>query len=360
MPGNDRHARALAGGDAVRRSLLRRPSRLLRQGRSHDGAAYTPDDTYTSVRGPDWRSPSGRGSPVRGPGAQHPDTGARLGGAPGDAGSAARPPYGPSSDPAAGSSFAQGSEDDRLRDILRPREEEVRRARPDPPGDCRCRGTSSRARRSGSRSSPGPASMTWSITVHCMIYARRPSMSRSRRLLIYRRSDVLGPDLLLVYCIQGNEEEICWPADTRTPVSISILSGDALRHGTPPTLFAMVNAGAPMSFLARHRGGERQTPDMFTAMRASRWASNGRRAPETARSTCQRQVQPRHATSEGAAILGRPTTGQLREGWRADGPCCAPTTQHGADQRWMDRPCSPHKPNVDTVPIEVLRKTTAS
>ena len=130
-----RHPPPHVGGDAARRRLLRRPPRLLRQGRLHlrrglHAGRHVPQRPLRAGR------VRRRRHHVHARlGAQHPDARPRPGGAPGDAESGLRGrfSYGPSSDPSAGSSFAQGSETLDFEDILKLREEQFAGDGPHPP-----------------------------------------------------------------------------------------------------------------------------------------------------------------------------------------------------------------------------------
>ena len=95
---------------------------------------------------------------------------------------------------------------------------------------------------------------------HSMMTPR--DMGNGRSVSIYHEHGVLGADLLLVHCIQANDDEIRWLADSRTPVSISILSNLRCGMGLPPTL-AMCAPASDVA-LARHHGRVATTPTCST------------------------------------------------------------------------------------------------
>jgi 5-methylthioadenosine/S-adenosylhomocysteine deaminase len=276
------------------------------------GAAYTPEDTYTSVRFGLAESVS---SGITGLHAwehniQTPEHARAALQAMRESGLRGRFSYGPSSNPEAGSSFAQGSETIDFEDILRLRDEQFAE-----PGRIHlgiaCRG------HEFSREHIWKEEFAWArerglpITVHCMM--TRGDLENGRAVSIYRQEDVLGPDMLLVHCIQVNDEEIRWLADSRTPVSISILSEMRCGMGLPPTL-AMVDAGVPVC-LSLDTMAASDNSDMFNVMRVTMGIERARAGDGK---VYQPQQVLRQATSEAAAILGFDQVGQLREGWRAD------------------------------------------
>jgi 5-methylthioadenosine/S-adenosylhomocysteine deaminase len=317
------------------------------------GAAYTPEDTYTSVRiGLAEAVSSGITSMhawehnIQTPAHARAALQAMR-----ESGLRGRFSYGPSSNPEAGSSFAQGSETLDFDDILRLRDEEFAG-----PGRIHlgiaCRG------HEFSREHIWKTEFAWGrehglpITAHCMM--TRGDLEHGRAVSIYRQEDVLGPDLLLVHCIRVNEEEIRWLADTSTPVSISILSELRCGMGIPPTL-AMVNAGVPVC-LSLDTMAASDNSDMFNAMRITMGI-------ERARADDGKVYQPqqvlRQATSEAAAILGLERVGQLREGWRADVILLRADDLNMAPLNVLDGQVvlAAQPSNVDTVFIDgVLRK----
>ncbi len=122
--------------------------------------------------------------------------------------------YGPSSDPEAGSSFAQGTETIDLDDVLRVRGERFARRR----------------RRCCTSASPAAASSTpsptiWQrefafarehglpITTHTMMTAH--DVERARAISVYDEHDALGPDVLLVHAIHTDEAERALPRRAR-------------------------------------------------------------------------------------------------------------------------------------------------
>jgi cytosine/adenosine deaminase-related metal-dependent hydrolase len=123
------------------------------------GAAYTPQDTYSSVRFGLAEAVDSGITTMHGweHNIQTPEHARAALQAMRESGMRGRFSYGPSSDTSAGSSFAQGSETIDFDDILKLRAEQF-----DEPGasiwGSRAAGTSSRRRTSGRRSSPSPAS----------------------------------------------------------------------------------------------------------------------------------------------------------------------------------------------------------
>jgi 5-methylthioadenosine/S-adenosylhomocysteine deaminase len=317
------------------------------------GAAYTPEDTYTSVRlGLAESVYSGiTGMHAWEHNIQTPAHARAALQAMQESGLRGRFSYGPSSDPAAGSSFAQGSETIDFEDILRLRDEQFTE-----PGRIHlgiaCRG------HEFSREHIWKEEFAWArehglpITVHCMMTSG--DLEHGRAVSIYRQEDVLGPDMLLVHCIQVNEEEIGWLAETRTPISISILSEMRCGMGLPPTL-AMVDAGVPVS-LSLDTMAASDNSDMFNVMRVTMGIERARAGAGT---VYQPQQVLRHATSEAAGILGFDRVGQLREGWRADVILLRADDLNMAPINVLDGQVvlAAQPSNVDTVFIDgVLRK----
>ena len=124
--------------------------------------------------------------------------------------------------------------------------------------------------------------------------------------------------------------------------------------GMPPTL-AMVNAGVPMS-LSLDTMAASDNSDMFNAMRVTMGIERARAGDG---SVYQPAQVLRHATSEGAAILGFDRVGELREGWRADVILLRADDLNMAPINVLDGQVvlAAQPSNVDTVFIDgVLRK----
>ena len=317
------------------------------------GAAFTPEDTYTSVRFGLAESVS---SGITGMHAwehniQTPAHARAALQAMRESGLRGRFSYGPSSDASAGSSFAQGSEPIDFEDILRLRQEQFAE-----PGRIHlgiaCRG------HEFSREEIWKQEFSWArehglpITVHCMMTPG--DLTNGRAVSIYHEDDALGPDMLLVHCIQVNDEEIGWLAKTRTPVSISILSELRCGMGIPPTL-AMMNAGVPVC-LSLDTMAASDNSDMFNVMRVTMGIERGRAGDGK---VFQPMQALRQATSDAASILGFDRVGQLREGWRADVILLRADDLNMAPINVLDGQVvlAAQPSNVDTVFIDgVLRK----
>ena len=317
------------------------------------GAAFTPEDTYTSVR---FGLAEAVSAGITGMHAwehniQTPAHARAALQAMQESGLRGRFSYGPSSDPTAGSSFAQGSDPLDFEDILRLRDEQF--AEPGRIGlGIACRGHEYSQEHIWKQEFAWAREHGLPITVHSMMIPH--DLANGRAISIYHESDVLGPDMLLVHCIQVNEDEIRWLAETRTPVSISILSELRCGMGLPPTL-AMVNAGVPMS-ISLDTMAASDNSDMFNAMRVTMGVERARAGDG---SVYQPAQVLRHATSEGASILGFDKVGELREGWRADVILLRADDLNMAPINVLDGQVvlAAQPSNVDTVFIDgVLRK----
>ncbi len=220
--------------------------------------------------------------------------------------------YGPSSDPSAGSSFAQGTETIDLEHVLDLKATEFSRE-----GDLlhlgiACRGAEYskeeiwRAEYDFARQHALP------FTTHTMM--TKHDIERVRAITVYRDSGVLGADHLLVHAIHANEEEIAALADTGTPVSVSIFSELRTGMGIPPVV-AMLRAGVNVN-LSLDTMAASDNSDMFATMRATMCIERGRYEDAT---VYQPDRVLRQATLDGAAALGLDgVTGSLTPGKRAD------------------------------------------
>lgn len=277
------------------------------------GAAFTPEDTYRSVRFGLAESVDGGITSMHAweHNIQTPAHARAALQAMQESGLRGRFSYGPSSDPSAGSSFAQGSETLDFDDILKLREEQFA-------GDGRihlgiaCRGHEFSQEHIWKQEFAWAREQGLPITAHCMMTPH--DLEKGRAVTIYNEEGVLGPDLLLVHCLQVNEDEIGWMAKTRTPVSISILSEIRCGMGLPPTL-AMMRAGVPIG-LSLDTMAASDNSDMFNAMRVTMGIERARAGDGKVYQPMQALGQ---ATWEAAATMGLgEVTGRLRKGLRAD------------------------------------------
>ncbi len=318
------------------------------------GAAFTPEDTYTSARlGLAEAVAAGITTVhawehnIQTP--EHARAGVR---ALREAGVRGRFSYGSSSDVHAPSSFVRGDGTLDFDDILRLREEEFSE-----PGlldlGIACRGVEF------SQPQVWQEEFAWArrhglpITSHSMMTPR--DMANGRSVSIYHEHGVLGADLLLVHCIQANADEIRWLADSHTPVSISIMSNLRCGMGLPPTL-AMLRAGVDV-VLSLDTMAASDNSDMFAAMRVTMGIERARFPEEP-------PYQPRdvlhQATAGAAAALGLgQVTGALRPGLKADVILLRATDLNLAPLNVLDGQvvlCA-QPSNVDTVFIDgTLRK----
>jgi 5-methylthioadenosine/S-adenosylhomocysteine deaminase len=278
------------------------------------GAAFTPQDTYTSIRmGLAEAVDSGITTMhawehnIQTP--AHADAALQ---ALRESGMRGRFSYGPSSDPEAGSSFAKGTETIDLDDVLRLRGEEFS------DGDERlhlgiaCRGVDYSQPDIWKREFAFAREHGLPITTHTMM--TRHDVERVRAISVYADERALGPDVLLVHCIHANEDEIAHLAETGTPVSLSILSELRVGMGIPPTV-EMMRAGVTVC-LSVDTMAASDNSDMFAVMRTTMGIERGRH--ENAK-VFQPSDVLRQATVEGAKALGLgKVTGTLAPGRAAD------------------------------------------
>jgi 5-methylthioadenosine/S-adenosylhomocysteine deaminase len=319
------------------------------------GAAFTPDDTYRSVRFGLAESVDGGITTIHAweHNIQTPDHARAALQALRESGMRGRFSYGSSSDPTAGSSFAKGDETLDLDDILRLRDEEFA----DPAGRLHL-GIAARGHEF-SREHIWKQEFAWArehglpITAHCMMTEH--DLENGRAVGIYEREGALGPDLLLVHCIRVDEDEIGYLARTRTPVSISILSNLRCGMGLPPVL-SMMRGGVEVS-LSLDTMAAADCADMFNAMRITMGIE---RAKADDGSVYQPREALAQATTKAAAALGLgDVTGALRPGLKADLVLLRATDLNMAPLNVLDGQVvlSAQPQNVDTVLIDgVLRK----
>ena len=125
-------------------------------------------------------------------------------------------------------------------------------------------------------------------------------LDNGRAVSIYNDEGVLGPDLLLVHCLdlRTRRRSAGWRARGRRS-AISILSELRTGMGLPPTL-AMMNAGVPIG-LSLDTMAASDNSDTFNAMRITMGI-------ERARAGDGKVYQPMRAlaqaTSEAAATIG--------------------------------------------------------
>jgi cytosine/adenosine deaminase-related metal-dependent hydrolase len=318
------------------------------------GAAYTPEDTYTSIRFGLAEAVHSGITTVHGweHNIQTPAH-ARAGlQAMRESGMRGRFSYGPSSDASAGSSFAQGSETIDFEDVLRLREEEFAE-----PGlihlGIACRGHEFSQEHIWKQEFAWAREHGLPITCHSMMTPH--DLEQGRAVSIYEREGVLGPDLLLIHCIRVDDEEIGHLARSGTPVSISILSNLRCGMGLPPTL-KLTRAGVPVG-ISMDTMAASDNSDMFNAMRITMGI-------ERARADDGSAYQPmevlRQGTTTAAATLGLGSvTGALRKGMAADVILLRADDLNMAPLNVLDGQVvlAAQPANVDTVFIDgVLRK----
>jgi cytosine/adenosine deaminase-related metal-dependent hydrolase len=220
--------------------------------------------------------------------------------------------YGPSSDPEAGSSFAQGTETIDFDDVLRVRSERFA-------GDAgrlhlgiACRGVEYSQPEIWQREFAFAREHGLPITVHTMMTAH--DVERARAISIYKEHESLGPDVLLVHAIHTNEGERAYLAETDTPVSISILSELRTGMGIPP-IAEMMQAGVLLS-LSCDTMAASDNSDYFAVLRSTLLVPRGQHENAT---IYQPDQVLRHGTIDGARALGIGNqTGSLSPGKRAD------------------------------------------
>lgn len=277
------------------------------------GAAFTPEDNYTSIR---FGMAEAVDSGITAVHAwehniQTPQHARASLQALRESGMRGRFSYGPSADPESPRSFAVGSDTIDFEDILRLRDEEFSE-----PGrfdlGIAARGVEF------SQAEVWKAEFAFArehglpITAHSMMTAH--DVEQHRAVQVYHEDGALGPDLQLVHCIRVNEEEIGWLAESGTHVSISILSNLRCGMGLPPVL-AMTRAGVALA-LSMDTMGASDNSDMFAAMRVTLGIE---RAKADDGSAFQPVEVLHQATAAGAAYLGLgEMTGVLRKGALAD------------------------------------------
>ncbi|MEO8967620.1 MAG: amidohydrolase family protein [Solirubrobacteraceae bacterium] len=278
------------------------------------GAAFTPQETYTSVR---FGLAEAIDSGITTLHAwehnlQTPEHADAALSALEESGLRGRFSYGPSSDPAAGSSFAQGTETIDFEDVLR-----LRRARfGDEDGRLHlgiaCRGVEYSQPEIWQREFAFAREHGLPITVHTMMTTH--DVERARAITIYQEEQALGPDVLLVHAIHTNEAERRYLAETGTPVSLSILSEMRVGMGLPP-IVEMIQAGVPLC-LSVDTMAASDNSDMFAVLRVTLGVARGMH--QDAKVYQPDQVL-RHGTIDGAAAMGLGNvTGSLSPGKRAD------------------------------------------
>lgn len=319
------------------------------------GAAFTPEDTYRSVRFGLAESVDGGITTIHAweHNIQTPDHARAAVQALRESGMRGRFSYGSSSDTSAGSSFVKGDETLDFDDILRLRDAEFA----DPEGRLHL-GIAARGHEF-SREHIWREEFAWArehglpITAHCMMTEH--DLENGRAVDIYERAGVLGSDLLLVHCIRVDEDEIGHLARSRTPVSISILSNLRCGMGLPPVL-AMMRGGVQVA-LSLDTMAAADCADMFNAMRITMGIE---RAKADDGSVYQPREALAQATTTGAEVLGLGgVTGALRPGLKADIILLRATDLNMAPLNVLDGQvvlsAQPH--NVDTVIIDgVVRK----
>jgi 5-methylthioadenosine/S-adenosylhomocysteine deaminase len=278
------------------------------------GANFTPEDTYTSVRfGLAEAIDSGITTMhawehnMQTP--RHADAAiAALD----ESGLRGRFSYGSSSDPAAGSSFAQGTETIDLDDVLRVRGERFAGADDRLHLGIACRGVDYSQPEIWRQEFAFAREHGLPITTHTMMTAH--DIERVRAISVYAEHEALGPDVLLVHAIQANAEELDYLARTGTPVSLSILSELRCGMGIPP-IAEMMQAGVPLC-LSIDTMAASDNSDFFAVLRVTLGIVRG--IHENGKIIQPDQVL-RQGTIDGARALGLgDVTGSLTPGKRAD------------------------------------------
>jgi 5-methylthioadenosine/S-adenosylhomocysteine deaminase len=277
------------------------------------GAAFTPEDNYTSVR---FGMAEAVDSGITAVHAwehniQTPQHARASLQALRESGMRGRFSYGPSADPESPRSFAIGSETIDFEDILSLRDEQFSEIGRFDLGIA-ARGVEFSGTAVWQAEFAFARENGLPITVHSMMTAH--DVEQHRAVRVYHENGALGPDLQLVHCIRVNEEEIGWLAESGTHVSISILSNLRCGMGLPPVL-AMTRAGVAVA-LSMDTMGASDNSDMFAAMRVTLGIE---RAKADDGSAFQPSEVLHQATAAGAAYLGLgETTGVLRKGALAD------------------------------------------
>ncbi len=318
------------------------------------GAAYTPQDTYSSVRFGLAEAVDSGITTMHGweHNIQTPEHARAALQAMQESGMRGRFSYGPSSDTSAGSSFAQGSETIDFEDILKLRGEQFAE-----PGRIHlgiaCRGHEFSQAHIWQEEFAFAREHHLPITCHSMMVPH--DLEHGRAVSIYHEHGVLGPDLLLIHCIRVDDEEIAHLAETRTPVSISILSNLRCGMGLPPVL-KMLRAGVDVG-ISMDTMAAGDNSDMFNAMRITMGIE---RAKADDGSVYQPIEVLRQGTSTAASTLGLGgVTGALRHGLAADVILLRADDLNMAPLNVLDGQVvlAAQPSNVDTVFIDgVLRK----
>jgi 5-methylthioadenosine/S-adenosylhomocysteine deaminase len=278
------------------------------------GANFTPEDTYTSIRfGLAEAVDSGITTMhawehnIQTP--AHADAALQ---ALTDSGMRGRFSYGPSSDPEAGSSFAQGSETIDLDDVLRLRGERFATQDGLVHLGIACRGVDYSQPEVWQREFAFAREHGLPITTHTMMTPH--DVDRVRAISVYEEHEALGPDVLVVHAIHTNEAERAYLAQTRTPVSLSILSELRTGMGIPP-IVEMMRAGVPLC-LSVDTMAASDNSDYFAVLRATLLVPRGQHGDAT---VYQPDQVLRHGTIDGARAMGiGDQTGSLTPGKRAD------------------------------------------
>ena len=220
--------------------------------------------------------------------------------------------YGPSSDPEAGSSFAQGTETIDLDDVLRLRRERFATDDGILHLGIACRGVDYSQPGIWQREFAFAREHGLPITVHTMMTAH--DVEKERAISVYEEHEALGSDVLLVHAIHANEAERAYLARTSTPVSLSILSELRTGMGIPP-IVEMMQAGVPLC-LSVDTMAASDNSDYFAVLRATLLVPRGQHGDAT---VYQPDQVLRHGTIDGARALGiSDETGSLTPGKRAD------------------------------------------
>jgi cytosine/adenosine deaminase-related metal-dependent hydrolase len=218
--------------------------------------------------------------------------------------------YGASNDPNAGSSFAKGTEPVDFEDIKRLQDEEFKQA-----GGLLHLGVCSigvEFSKVWQDEFATARSMGLPISAHTMM--TRKLVTECRGVTEYHKHNALGPDLLLIHAIHGNEEEFGYLAKTKTPVSIATMSELRVGTGLAPVV-EMMRAGIDICHSVDTMVSS-DNADMFALLRVTMCLQRGRLEDPTVYTPDQVLKQ---ATIGGARAMGLDKDiGTLVPGKKAD------------------------------------------
>jgi 5-methylthioadenosine/S-adenosylhomocysteine deaminase len=219
--------------------------------------------------------------------------------------------YGPSNDPAAGSSFAKGTETVDFEDIGRIRKDEFE-ARDNDLVHLGVASIGVEYSNVWQKEFETARRLGLPLSAHTMM--TRQLVARCRGVTEYNKHNALGPDLLLIHAIHANEEEFGFLSRSKTPVSIATLS--ELRTGTGlAPIVEMMRAGIDISHSIDTMVAS-DNSDMFALLRTTMIMQRGRLEDPTIYTPEQVLKQ---GTMGGARALGLDkVTGSITPGKKAD------------------------------------------